>query len=66
MPKGVVLNHSNILNNGYLTADRIKFTSNDIICLPVPLYHCFGMVVGNLAALTTGSCLLFSHYVFNA
>lgn len=65
-PKGVQLSHRNILNNGYFLASRIKYTSNDLICLPVPLYHCFGMVMGNLAALSTGAAVLFTNFAFNA
>lgn len=61
----MVLSHRNILNNGFLLADRIRYTSNDIICLPVPLYHCFGMVMGNLAALSTGAAVLFPNYYFS-
>lgn len=59
------MTHWNILNNGYFIADWIRFSSEDIICLPVPLYHCFGMVMGNLAALSTGASVLFPNFVFN-
>ena len=47
-PKGATLSHRNILNNGYLTTELINFTSEDRLCIPVPFYHCFGMVMGNL------------------
>ncbi len=53
-PKAATLTHYNILNNGYIIGNRCKFTEKDNICIPVPLYHCFGMVMGNLAALTRG------------
>src|ERR1700730_1414198 len=56
-PKGVTLTHHNILNNGYFVGRAMRLTENDRICIPVPLYHCFGMVMGNLAALTPGARL---------
>ena len=49
-PKGATLSHHNILNNGYFVTDLQGFTENDRLCIPVPLYHCFGMVMGNRAA----------------
>jgi fatty-acyl-CoA synthase len=49
-PKGATLTHRNILNNGYFSGRTIRLTPDDRICIPVPLYHCFGMVLGNLAA----------------
>jgi len=58
-PKGATLTHHNILNNGYFVGEGIKLTSEDRICVPVPLYHCFGMVMGNLAALTHGSAIIY-------
>ena len=49
-PKGATLSHHNILNNGYLVGEVCRYTEEDRICIPVPFYHCFGMVMGNLAA----------------
>ena len=54
-PKGATLTHHNILNNGFFVAEGLKFTENDRLCIPVPLYHCFGMVMGNLGCLTHGA-----------
>ncbi|MGH4019435.1 MAG: AMP-binding protein [Pseudonocardiaceae bacterium] len=58
-PKGATLSHHNILNNGYFVGELCGYTEADRICVPVPLYHCFGMVMGNLAATTHGSCLVY-------
>lgn len=58
-PKGATLTHRNILNNGYFTGRTIKLGAQDRICIPVPLYHCFGMVLGNLAALTSGAAMVY-------
>jgi fatty-acyl-CoA synthase len=58
-PKGATLTHHNILNNGYFIGEAMKLTSADRLCIPVPLYHCFGMVLGNLACLTHGSNMIF-------
>ena len=55
-PKGATLSHHNILNNGYFVGELVNYTEQDRICLPVPFYHCFGMVMGNLAATSHGSC----------
>ncbi len=57
-PKGATLSHRNILNNGYLVGELCRYTEADRICIPVPFYHCFGMVMGNLAALTHGACMV--------
>ena len=58
-PKGATLTHANILNNGKLVGDGMKLTEDDSLCIPVPLYHCFGMVMGNLACITHGSAAVF-------
>src|SRR6516225_12440131 len=58
-PKGVTLTHHNILNNGYFLGHVMRLTEQDRICIPVPLYHCFGMVIGNLAALTSGATMVY-------
>jgi len=57
-PKAVVLTHHNILNNGYFVGQAMSFTEQDRLCVPVPFYHCFGMVVANLACLTHGACIV--------
>jgi fatty-acyl-CoA synthase len=57
-PKGATLSHHNILNNGYLVGELCRYTEADRICIPVPFYHCFGMVMGNLAAVTHGACMV--------
>jgi fatty-acyl-CoA synthase len=57
-PKGATLSHQNILNNGYFVGEICGYTEADRICVPVPFYHCFGMVMGNLAATTHGSCIV--------
>lgn len=64
-PKGATLTHRNILNNGFFTAQTIKLTPADRICIPVPLYHCFGMVLGNLAALTSGAAMVYPGEAFD-
>jgi fatty-acyl-CoA synthase len=58
-PKGVTLTHHNILNNGYFVGRAMRLTEADRICIPVPLYHCFGMVMGNLASLTLGATMVY-------
>ncbi|KRF20748.1 AMP-binding protein [Nocardioides sp. Soil796] len=57
-PKGATLSHRNILNNGYFVGRGCAYTEQDRICIPVPFYHCFGMVMGNLAATTHGACMV--------
>ncbi|QLL05940.1 AMP-binding protein [Mycobacterium vicinigordonae] len=57
-PKGVTLSHRNILNNGYLVGELLDYTETDRICIPVPFYHCFGLVLGNLAATSHGACMV--------
>ena len=57
-PKGATLSHHNILNNGFVVGELVGYTERDRICLPVPFYHCFGMVMGNLAATSHGACMV--------
>ncbi|HET7690165.1 MAG TPA: AMP-binding protein [Nocardioidaceae bacterium] len=57
-PKGATLSHRNILNNGYFTTETINFTEQDRLCIPVPFYHCFGMVMGNLGCTTHGATMV--------
>ncbi|MCW2542192.1 MAG: fadD35 [Frankiales bacterium] len=57
-PKGATLTHHNILNNGYFVGELCRYTELDRICVPVPFYHCFGMVMGNLAATSHGACVV--------
>ncbi|HEX6348942.1 MAG TPA: AMP-binding protein, partial [Candidatus Dormibacteraeota bacterium] len=57
-PKGATLSHHNILNNGYFIAEGLNYTEKDRVCIPVPFYHCFGMVLGNLACTTHGSTMV--------
>ena len=64
-PKGAALTHRNILNNGYFTGRTIKLSPADRVCIPVPLYHCFGMVLGNLACLTSGAAMVFPGEAFD-
>ena len=64
-PKGTMLTHNNILNNGYFVGEAIHLTSQDRVCISVPLFHCFGMVMGNLACITHGSTMVYPSAVFN-
>lgn len=57
-PKGVTLTHHNILNNGYFIGKRLKYTHKDRVCVPVPFYHCFGMVIGNLCCTSHGATIV--------
>jgi fatty-acyl-CoA synthase len=57
-PKGATLTHHNLLNNGYFVGELCHYTEQDIVCVPVPFYHCFGMVMGNLAATSHGACVV--------
>jgi fatty-acyl-CoA synthase len=58
-PKGATLSHHNILNNGFFIGEAMKLSDRDRLCIPVPLYHCFGMVLGNLACVTHGATMVF-------
>jgi fatty-acyl-CoA synthase len=64
-PKGATLSHHNILNNGYFVAEGLRLTPADRLCIPVPLYHCFGMVMGNLGCLTHGSTMVYPAEAFD-
>jgi fatty-acyl-CoA synthase len=57
-PKGATLTHHNILNNGFFIGEKLRYTEHDRVCIPVPFYHCFGMVLGNLACTTHGSTMV--------
>jgi fatty-acyl-CoA synthase len=65
-PKGATLTHHNILNNGYFIGLALGYTERDRVCIPVPLYHCFGMVLGNLACTATGACMIYPSECFQA
>ena len=58
-PKGATLTHRNILNNGFFVGEAMRLTAADKLCIPVPLYHCFGMVLGNLACVTHGAAMVY-------
>ncbi len=58
-PKGATLSHHNILNNGFFVGELCGYSEADRVCVPVPLYHCFGMVMGNLAATSHGACVVY-------
>ncbi len=64
-PKGATLSHRNILNNGFFVGRAVGLTSQDRLCVPVPLYHCFGMVMANLACVVHGAALIFPSPVFD-
>jgi len=64
-PKGATLSHHNILNNGFFIGERLKYSEQDRVCLPVPFYHCFGMVLGNMAIVTHGACIVISGEAFD-
>jgi len=66
LPKGATLTHYNIVNNGHFTARRMNFSAQDRLCIPVPLYHCFGMVLSNLACVSQGACMVFPGEGFDA
>jgi fatty-acyl-CoA synthase len=65
-PKGVLLTHRNLLNNGLLIARTLGYTEHDRICVPVPMAHCFGCVIGTMAALTSGAALILPSSFFDA
>ena len=64
-PKGATLSHHNILNNGFLVGETIKYTEQDRVCIPVPFYHCFGMVMGNLGCTSHGACMVIPAEAFD-
>ena len=57
-PKGATLSHHNLVNNAYFIGETLRYTEQDRVCIPVPFYHCFGMVLGNLACTTHGACIV--------
>ena len=63
-PKGATLTHHNILNNGFFVGEAMRLTAQDRLCIPVPLYHCFGMVLGNLACITHGAAMIYPGEAF--
>ncbi|MDR0341929.1 MAG: AMP-binding protein [Nocardiopsaceae bacterium] len=65
-PKGATLSHHNILNNGFFIGEGCRYTEADRVCIPVPFYHCFGMVLGNLACTTHGACIVIPAAGFEA
>ena len=65
-PKGATLSHHNILNNGFFVAEMMEFTENDKCIIPVPLYHCFGMVLGNIGCMTHGATMIYPDEAFTA
>ena len=65
-PKGATLTHNNILNNGYFIGEGCRYTAMDRVCIPVPFYHCFGMVLGNLACTTHGATMVVPAPTFDA
>jgi fatty-acyl-CoA synthase len=64
-PKGATLTHHNILNNGFFIGEREYFTEKDRVCIPVPFYHCFGMVLANMACVTHGACMVIPDEAFD-
>jgi fatty-acyl-CoA synthase len=65
-PKGATLSHHSILNNGYFIGETLHYTEADRVCIPVPFYHCFGMVLGNLACTTHGACMVVPGEAYDA
>lgn len=64
-PKGVTLSHHNILNNGYFIGIRLRYSEKDRVCIPVPFYHCFGMVIGNICCVAHGACIVIPNDSFD-
>src|SRR4029077_4760579 len=64
-PKGATLSHHNVLNNGYFVGETLGLSEKDRVCIPVPFYHCFGMVLGNLACTTHGSAMVIPGEAFD-
>lgn len=64
-PKGVTLSHFNLLNNGYFIGERLGYTQQDKVCIPVPFFHCFGMVIGNLSIVSHGASIVIPGEIFN-
>jgi fatty-acyl-CoA synthase len=64
-PKGATLSHHNILNNGFFIGEGCRYTEADRVCIPVPFYHCFGMVLGNLACTTHGATIVIPNWTFD-
>ena len=65
-PKGATLTHHNIVNNGFFVGEAMRLTEDDRVCIPVPLYHCFGMVLGNLACISHGAAMVYPGEGFDA
>ena len=65
-PKGATLTHHNVLNNGFLVGEALGLGPDDLVCIPVPFYHCFGMVMGNLACTSHGACMVVPGEAFDA
>lgn len=66
LPKGATLTHFNVVNNGFFVGEAMRLTPQDVVCIPVPMYHCFGMVLGVLAAITHGAASVFPSEGFDA
>ena len=64
-PKGVMLTHRNKVNNGRLLAQGMHFTERDRICVPLPMYHCFGCVIGTMSALASGAAIIMPNWTFD-
>ena len=65
-PKGATLSHHNILNNAFFVTELTRYTEHDRVCIPVPFYHCFGMVIGNLGCTCRGACIVVASEAFDA